>query len=142
MNETPTRRGTTWRSWAAGLVILLSGIVVGSVGTLALVRHIVPAHRKPADAVAADMTRRLTRKLDLSGQQAAEVKAILSARIAELHRIRDAAIPQAVEQLQSIRQEISAVLDESQREKWERHVTHMEEALPPPPAATAPETAP
>jgi predicted Co/Zn/Cd cation transporter (cation efflux family) len=60
----------------------------------------------------------IQRHLRLDDAQTAKVEQILAQRQVEIAAIRSKFQPEIVEQLDSVRDEIAAVLDEPQRAKW------------------------
>jgi len=123
-------RRRAWRSRLAALAILLAGIVIGSVGTMLLIRRAVLRHQRRPELIVTRATRHLRRSLRLTEPQEQKVEAIVSERIEAIRKIRDDALPRVGEQFQLLEREIAAELNEEQREKWRRQVARLERRLP------------
>jgi hypothetical protein len=112
----PKRR--RWVTVLLSLVLLGSGFALGS-GVTLLVGYKVIQHRLrhpeelPDRAVA-----RLRKPLNLSNEQAREIKTILRKHLAELQQMRRRWQPEIEAQLDSIEQDVAGVLNPEQAEKW------------------------
>ncbi len=130
----PRRR--RWVSVLLSLVLLASGFIIGS-GTTLLVGYRVIQHRLrhpeelPGRAVA-----RLKRPLNLSDEQAQEIKSIMRRHLAVLQDRRRQWQPQIEAELDSIEKDVAAVLNPQQAEKWHNIARERRHAwLPPLPPA-------
>jgi transposase len=86
---------------------------------------------------------RLRRPLQLSDEQTRRIEQILRDRQQTLQQIRTRVQPEVDAELDIIDREISQVLDEAQRAKWQKLFQQLRSTwLPPPPASTAPATSP
>jgi hypothetical protein len=120
------RKRRRWRTVALGLIILLCGALLGSGATIIVVKHFFDVVHTPG-AAAKRITAQMRRKLDLSDEQTAKVRAILLKRESALRAIFAEMQPRLEEQLQRAREEVAAVLDPEQARDWQRRFDRMEE---------------
>jgi hypothetical protein len=121
----PRRRRHWLWSVLIGAAILICGIIIGVCLTLVVVRNrVIDLIQHPRKRTAA-MVRRLDGALNLSEQQRKEVRAVLERHRAEFERIRRDVHPRIRTQIESLDHDISAVLDEEQKRKWERYLTRL-----------------
>jgi len=119
-----------WRMAFFGLVILLAGIVIGATLTLLLTHRIDrPRIPPPPEFAAEQMVGRLGRQLNLSDKQMEQLEPILRKHMQKLHDIRMEARPHITEQLRLMNEEISSVLNEDQRQLWQRHLQRLQADL-------------
>jgi hypothetical protein len=119
-----------WRMAFFGLVILLAGVVIGATLTLLLTHRIDRPHIPPPPEFAAEqMVGRLDRQLNLSDEQMKQLEPILRKHMQKLNDIRMEARPRITEQLQIMNEEISSVLNEDQRQLWQRHLQRLQADL-------------
>jgi hypothetical protein len=111
----PRRR---WLTALFGILIFVGGTACGA-GLMLLVvdKRIQHAIHHPEEAPQRIATR-LKWWLGLDADQRAKVEAIVSKHQVELMKIRREVQPKVVEQLGQVRDEISGVLTDSQRERW------------------------
>ena len=110
--------------FVAGLASGVAVTVVFSVGTLQyLIRHPEGAPER--------ITTFLTRKLSLDAQQRDQVLAIVTRHQVQIQAIRRQIRPQMDEQLDQVRGEIGAVLNESQRLTWDEMFDRLRERWTP-----------
>jgi hypothetical protein len=132
----PRRR--RWPRVVAALLIFLGGMVCGGgLTVIVAVRNIRHAMHHPEE-VPARLTRYLTRRLDLSSDQAGQVENLIARRQTHLQAIRRETQPRVAAELAGLREEIGQVLTPEQRAKWDGI---FDEAIdrwmpPPPPPAT------
>ncbi len=92
-----------WKIWVGLLVLFVSGVLIGSVGTRMYVRHQLSSiFSRERPAIRNLFVRRLTRELDLTRKQRQEIEQIASRaaeKFYELHNQR--------------RAEVEAILDQS-----------------------------
>jgi len=133
----PASRGRRWLTLFVALVIFVAGMASGAaltvhyaVGRLQFAIH----HPEVAPArIAATIARRL----DLDADQTAQVEKIVANRQVEIVSIRRRFQPEILQQLNSVRDEIAAVLTEPQREKWTKLFGQFQQRwLPPAPPAS------
>jgi len=135
-NEKPMvelRKLHCWRMAFFGMVILLAGIIIGAAATLAFVRYSRPDLTPGPEFAAERIVRQLQHHLRLSPEQMAKLEPILQKRLQKLDEIRANARPQIAEQLRLMNEEISAVLDEHQKQLWHEHLQRLQKMLRPGP---------
>lgn len=134
----PSPRGGRWKRRLLALTLFLAGVVCG-VGLTVIVavnrlQHAIQHPEQAPDRIA----KVLTRRLDLTPAQAADVRAALERHQQKLQAIRHEVWPRVREELDATRNDIAAVLDEKQRshldEMYDTVVTHW---LPPEAAAAS-----
>jgi hypothetical protein len=134
----PIRRRRRWLSLLLGLLIFIAGLAAGAgltiifaVGTLQYLLH----HPENAPA---RITAMLTRKLSLDGAQHDQVLAIITRHQAEIQAIRRQVRPQMDQQLDQIRAQVGAILNDRQRASFDELFDKIRQrwtpTLPPPPA--------
>lgn len=107
------------------IVVFLAGIVIGVAGDrFWRVRH--PGPRRNPQMVTAAILRRLDRELDLTPQQEAAVKQILTAREQRITALMATIRPQIRQQIDAANAEIEKVLTPEQRAKFQQmpHMHH------------------
>jgi flagellar basal body-associated protein FliL len=107
-----------WLTILLSLVIFVAGMVSGAALTVhyAVSRLQFAIHHP--EVAPARIAATLQRRLNLDDQQTAQVETIVARRQVEIASIRRKFQPEIVHQLDSVRDEIAAVLKEPQREKW------------------------
>jgi len=121
---TPQRRRRL-RAVALGLVILVCGFVLGAGVTVVGIKKMVHAIHTPGEAPKR-ITDRMRCRLGLSDDQASKVQAILTERQKALLAIFHDVQPRIQEELKRTKEEVSAVLDPEQAEKWREKFDHMQ----------------
>lgn len=116
---TPPRRRRL-QLLAMGLILLLSGLVIGASGAIVVVRHIALTVVQDPDRVPEFLERRFTRTLNLDVTQQAQIEAILSHHHQLVLEIRRENRPRIDALIESLHSEVSAILDEQQRAKWNK----------------------
>jgi Spy/CpxP family protein refolding chaperone len=112
----PSKKGRL-KAVALGIVILLCGALLGSGITLVAVKRMMNVIHTPGE-VAKRITERMQRKLDLSPEQHRRVLAILRAREKSLRTLLGRIQPQIEKELWKTREEVAAVLNPEQAQKW------------------------
>lgn len=112
------RRG--WPRLLLYFAIFASGVIVGGGITLTVARHRALHAMRHPEAMPARIASRMERTLSLSEAQRRDVERILGRRHETLQHIRREVRPQIEAQLDLLEEDISAVLNERQREKWQR----------------------
>ena len=128
----PSAPPSPWRMLLLGLIILMCGIIIGSAATIAAERRAllrVAQHPGELSVRAAD---RLARRLDLTEQQRGRVEAILTERLQRLAQLRQRVRPDVDRELNALEEEVAAVLDERQQQRWRRDFTRLRELIQPP----------
>jgi hypothetical protein len=118
-------------------VIFLGGAACGAaVATVAFKRAMHHAIQNPHD-MSAHITGRLADMLDLTDEQAEQVREIILRRHNGLIDIRRDIQPRLEAELAALEAEIAAVLNEDQRTKWHAHAASVRAHwLPPIPEAS------
>lgn len=115
--EPPPRR-RRWLTVALALVIFAAGFVCGiGLTVVVVVNRIQNAIHNPQVA-ATQIASAIDRRLGLNEEQRQKVEAIVARRQQNLASIRRQVQPQVEAELNELRDEVSAVLDDSQREAW------------------------
>jgi len=112
----PRRSG--WLRVLLIAIVFFSGVVVGIGGAVIVVRNRVLFAIHHPEQMPAQITARLTRRLHLSSQQAAEVETIIRSRQERLQAIRAEVQPRVMGELAGMEREIADVLDEGQKAQW------------------------
>ena len=95
-----------WKIWVALLVLFVSGVLIGSVGTRMYVRHKISGiFSRERPAVRNLFVRRLTRELDLTREQREEIEEIASRAAEKFHNIHT-----------QHRSEVEVIIDQSASE--------------------------
>ena len=110
-----------WRTAFFGLVILIAGIVIGSAtkpgpGPEFNILQVIPP---------------LRRNLGLSQEQSDKIKPILDGHMKKLQDIRENARSEIENTLQQMNKEISTILTETQRQRWQREMSQLQRDLRP-----------
>lgn len=115
------------------LLIFVSGSVVGAGVALIVVRNSALHAVHHPDDMPGLIAARMARALSLSDKQKSEVESILRERQAALQTIRREFQPQVEGQLDQLEEQVSAVLDVEQREKWESRFEYLRRTWVPKP---------
>jgi hypothetical protein len=137
----PRARRRRWVSLLLGLVIFGAGLASGVAVTVAFAAGTLKYIIRHPENAPQRITTFLTRKLSLDSGQRDQVLTIITRHQLQIQAIRRAVRPQMDEQLDQIRSEIGAVLNESQREKWDEMFDRLRERWTPtliPPPSTGP----
>ena len=122
-----------WRGWVCVLAIFLSGAFVGGVCTWVYMEHwIHETMAGGAPKVQSVVIARLSDRLDLSGEQEAEVRRIIEAGRDELQVIHNETRPRIETKVLEVTEEVKTVLDDEQGreldeivqellERWREH---------------------
>jgi hypothetical protein len=128
----PRRR---WLTLLLGLLIFGGGFVCGAGMTVVVAVHRLQyAIHHPEDAPGR-VGAMLKRRLGLNDSQRIQIEDIITRRQVDLAETRREFQPKVMKTLEKIRDEISAVLTESQRERWVKMFDDVRDKwLPPMPA--------
>jgi hypothetical protein len=128
----PERRGRRWLTLLLALIVFGAGMASGAALTVhyAVSRLQFAIHHP--EAAPPQIAAAIGRRLRLDAAQTAKVEQILAKRQVEIAAIRRKFQPEIVEQLDSVRDEIAAVLDEPQRAKWGTLFAQFQERWLPP----------
>jgi hypothetical protein len=128
----PRRR----RRIIAAILIFLGGMICGAGLTVIVAVHNIRHAIHHPEEVPARITRYLTRRLDLTDDQASQVEALIAQRQANLQAIRRETQPRVAAELTALRAEIGQVLTPDQRDKWDEIFDEaIDRWMPPPPPA-------
>jgi hypothetical protein len=140
--------GPRWRGWLAAGAIFALGVAVGGGGVawwgaraLRQLLH-APAHAPGlADRTAARIGADLTRDLELTAAESAQVHALLEASATRLKAVRFSAARQAAAELRATSAQIAAALPPEKRDAFHRLSTRRFDrlGLPPSGAPATPE---
>jgi len=128
-NDNPTallRRLHRWRMAFLGLVILLAGVTIGVAAALLVFGP--PERPRPMgpEMAVRGMLGRFRDQLNITDEQAEQIRTILRTRMQNLQKLREEARPKIEEQLEELKNEISAVLTPEQSSKWQEIVSRLE----------------
>jgi hypothetical protein len=110
----------TFKSLLLLALIFFAGIVVGVVGTRAVVRHVVRDAILHPEKMQAVMERNLTRRLRLDNEQQTKLRQILADTHGQLKDLRHEFQPQFFEILSNANGQITAILTPEQQARFER----------------------
>lgn len=114
---TPRRR--RWVPLLITLAIFASGAIVGTCGTLMYVRQQIHHRLHHPEEFPARIAARIAWKLDLSEEQTQQVETLLTTRQKSIRKIRREYQPQLEAELEQLAAQISEVLTDEQRTKWQ-----------------------
>lgn len=127
-----SRRHRRWiHSFIFGGVIFLCGMVVGGALMLHVVWNRVQHNLQNHEVLAETIARRIERKLDLNDTQAERLRAILEERGQALSDIRRSVRPEVDRELELLRKQVAAILDEEQAADWNGRFERLYDALMP-----------
>lgn len=121
-----------WKMAFFGLATLLAGMVIGACLTLIVLRHFHRNADRGIELINQRVMEHLQQKLELSPEQAEQVKALFDKHMGALHEIREQAKPKIAHELNLLYEEVMAVLDAEQQEKWRDHVERLRDRFGPP----------
>ena len=121
-----TARPKNLRMLLLSAVILVAGIVIGSAGTTLLIRNNSHRPPRPGAASAKRITDKLKDRLELSDEQFAKIEPIIKAHMDKLREIQQQARPQIEGEVNQMKEEISTLLTDDQKQKWEKHMKYLE----------------
>ena len=121
-----------WLTLLLALVIFVAGMASGAALTVHFaVSRLQFAIHHP-EAAPPRIAAAIQRRLDLDDAQSAEVEKIIAKHQLEIAAIRRKFQPEIIEQLDSVLDEVAAVLQEPQREKWTTLFDQFQERWLPP----------
>jgi hypothetical protein len=130
----PTPKKRRWRVVLLGILILVCGIAIGAGGTAVIMRHMILHAIQHPEKAPQRIIDRVRGKLGISDDQAARIKAILSERQKAIQALRRQVQPQIENELNQAREDVAALLNPEQAEKWRRRFDKIRiwfSALPP-----------
>ena len=130
----PATNRRRWLTVLLALVVFVAGMASGAALTVRFAVHRLQFAIHHPEVAPARIAATLRRRLDLDATQTAQVEKILAKRQVEITAIRRKLQPEIKRQLDAVRDEVAAVLTESQRERWQELFDQFQERwLPPPP---------
>ena len=112
----PATRRPRWRTLLLVLSVFIAGAVAGSGFTVGFAIHRVQYAIHHPEEAPDRITKALRRQLKLDDRQAAQVRAIVVERQASLQGIRREFQPRVEQELDVLRDKISAILNDSQKQ--------------------------
>ncbi|MBL7214704.1 MAG: hypothetical protein ISS71_03385 [Phycisphaerae bacterium] len=110
------------------LLTLLSGIVIGAGATLIFVG---PKQKDTPPPLPEEVSRRmiehLTRELALTEEQQEKIKPVVETHMQILDELRDKARPEIRQEVDTMNNEILALLDENQQQMWKDSIERMQQ---------------
>jgi hypothetical protein len=101
------------------LLLVASGMVIGSGATLLVVKHrVLAAMNDPQSALKPVLMRRLDRELSLTEEQYDQIDTLLDDHLRKLRAIRRSVWPDVIAANDGLRQSVGKVLDDEQREAF------------------------
>jgi autotransporter translocation and assembly factor TamB len=114
----PARR---WiRTLLLGVIIFVSGALVGGGLTFKVIATEFKRFFQEPEALAESITHRMKKKLDLTDDQAVQVRRILLERHKAFQALRKEVQPRWKAEIESTRRKMAAVLTAEQARKWEK----------------------
>jgi len=120
-----------WRTAFFGLVILIAGIVIGSATMSILTTRRLTKPGPGPEFNILQVIPPLRRNLGLSQEQSDKIKPILDGHMKKLQDIRENARSEIENTLQQMNKEISTILTETQRQRWQREMSQLQRDLRP-----------
>lgn len=114
----PRRR--RWVSILLSLLLLVSGMVIGSGATLIVAHNIIQHRARHPEELPGRAVARLRRPLNLSDNQAVQIRTILRERLGKLQAMRRQWQPLLETELDGIEKDVAAALSLEQAEIWHR----------------------
>jgi cytoskeletal protein RodZ len=108
-----------WLTAVLVLVVFLAGTFVGGAITLKVIVYRVRQAMLHPEQLPANLTTRLTRRLDLDPAQASQVKAVITTRLDHIQAIRKKVQPDMDAEITGIHDDINEILTPKQQEKWD-----------------------
>ncbi len=130
----PVRGGRRWPALLLALFVFIAGMASGAALTVHLAINRLQFAIHHPEVAPARIAATIQRRLRLSDEQAAQVERIVAKHQVEIAAVRRKFQPEIVEQLSAVRDDVAAVLTESQRERWTALFDQFEDRwLPPAP---------
>jgi hypothetical protein len=120
-----------WRTAFFGLVILIAGIVIGGASISIYMTHRTTRPERGPEFNSLQVIPPLRRNLNLSQEQSDKIKPIIDGSMKKLRDIRENARTEIESTLQQMNKEISKILNDTQRQRWQREVNRLQRELRP-----------
>jgi hypothetical protein len=130
----PPRRSRPWLLAAVGLLIVVSGVVIGAGTTVLLLRDRIARPPSPGEETAAAIAADLRSRYDLTDDQTRQVREIMTRRMDAIEVIRREAHEKITGEHEALRAEMKAVLKPEQFQRWSAQF----DAMRPPPGVFGP----
>lgn len=127
-------RNNTRRMVAAGLLILLSGILIGGAIGFRAARLRDPLTLFDPESVSYRISRLMKFQLGLSEEQRAQVEQIFEEHRAEAEVVRRKILPEVEPIMESLRTEVESILSPDQAERWNAKFHEIRDKWRPKPA--------
>lgn len=123
-----------WRSFLLGVLILVCGMAIGTGGTVVVMKHIILRAIQHPEKVPQRITDRMRRKLDLTEDQEAKFKAIVTERQKKIQVLLRQIQPEVNKELEKAKEDVEAILNPDQAKKWRERFDQWRIWFPAPPA--------
>jgi TolA-binding protein len=120
-----------WRTAFFGLVILIAGIVIGGASISIYITHRTTRPAGGPEFNSLQVIPPLRRNLNLSQEQSDKIKPIIDGSMKKLQDIRENARTEIESTLQQMNKEISKILNDNQRQRWQRELDRLQRELRP-----------
>jgi len=128
----PIRKRRRWLSILLGMVIFVSGLIIGAAGaTIGMRNTFLRALHHPEQS-AVELADRLRRPLKLDDSQLRQIELIFKKHQARFEQIRIEIQPRVVEELDQVEAEVAAVLNPKQRAEWHKRFAGLRATWIPP----------
>ncbi len=107
---------------ALGVIILISGILIGVAGTFIVRWCFMRSPFPPGPPTPEQVVGRMVKDLQLTGSPAEEFKKVVTPRIETIHQILSEKSPRIDEQFELMKKEVSGVLDEARYQEWRERI--------------------
>ncbi len=132
----PRRR---WlRTLLLTLIVFVSGVLVGGGLTFKVVTTGFKRFFQEPEVLAENITHRMKKRLDLTDDQAVQVRRIILERQKALQSLRKEVQPRIEAEIEKTRREMAAVLTPEQARKWEKRFRYFSRFWLPSPSGTPP----
>ncbi|MAT15117.1 MAG: hypothetical protein CMJ46_07585 [Planctomyces sp.] len=128
----PTRRRSKWRIIVQLLLVLLvfgGGVVTGGALAFRFVRQRMQNFETQSDTMIERIHTRMVWKYDLSDEQSAQLKEILRRNFDDLIALRREFRPRLAAEMESIEEDVAAILTESQRAEWRENFRNFSDVV-------------
>ena len=120
-----------WRMAFFGVVILLAGIIIGGALVIILMPEKIMSPPAGPEFEGLTILPQLRRELDLSDEQVKKIEPILSSNMEKLRVMRENARVEIAQILEQMNSEISAVLTDEQRTRWQEGLNRLQREIRP-----------
>ena len=128
----------TWRTFAAGLIILLSGVVIGMGLGFRGARLRDPLTQLEPSAVPGRFANLMKLQLGLSSAQRDQLQGIFEKKMVEINGVRAKFYPELEPVFEDLRKQVDGVLSPEQAQRWDEKFRELRERWrpkTPPPAS-------